>query len=220
MVHWTFDKSELEGYGFPFDCPHLIFYQRLRKLHDLINAQHIKDKILSRLWRPLTKVVEDQQLKKAASQMQKKVETFEKLREALSIAAPDSKKGLNDDGQDADIKSIEEKVKKFREEVILDNEDFEKMTEQIDKYWEKLFADPITVTSSAGQITIQPQRTNNILERFFRDLKRGTRRRSGTVSLNKTTQVYACGHPYSEEFKQSGVLGNNTRWLPDFGRAF
>ncbi len=24
MVHWTFDKSELEGYGFPFDCPHLI----------------------------------------------------------------------------------------------------------------------------------------------------------------------------------------------------
>ena len=42
------------------------------------------------------------------------------------------------------------------------------MTEQIDKYWEKLFADPITVTSSSGEVTIQPQRTNNIFERFFR----------------------------------------------------
>ena len=185
MIHWTFDKSELEGYGFPFDCPHLIFYQRLKKLYDLINAQRIKDRTLSRLWRPLTKVVEDQQLKKAASQMQKKVEMFIKLREALCI----------DDGQDADIKSIEEKVKRFRNEVIPDSKDFEKMTEQIDKYWEKLFADPITVTSSAGQITIQPQRTNNILERFFRDLKRGSRRRSGTVSLNKTLRFMLADTP-------------------------
>ena len=195
MTHWTFDKSELEGYGFPFDCPHLIFYQRLKKLRDLINAQRIKDKTLSGLWRPLTKVVEDQQLKKAASQMQKKVETFKKLREALSITDSNSKKGLNDDGQDADIRSIEEKVKRFRNEVIPDSEDFEKMTEQIDKYWEKLFADPITVTSSVGEVIIQPQRTNNILERFFRDLKRGTRRRSGTVSLNKTLRFMLTDTP-------------------------
>jgi hypothetical protein len=195
MTHWTFDKSELEGYGFPFDYPHLIFYQRLKRLRDLINAQRIKNITLSRLWQPLTKVVEDQQLKKAASQMQKKVETFKKLREALSIAAPDSKKGLNDDGQNADIKSIEEKVKRFRNEIIADSDDYRKMSEQIDKYWEKLFADPITVTSSAGEVTIQPQRTNNILERFFRDLKRGSRRRSGTVSLNKTLRFMLTDTP-------------------------
>lgn len=185
MIHWTFDRSELEGYGFPFDCPHLIFYQRLRKLHDLITSQLIKNKTLSRLWRPLTKVVEDQQLKKAASQMQKKVEAFKKLREALSIAAPQGRKGLNDDGQDVDIKSIEEKVKQFRDEIMTDSQDYEKMVEQIDKYWDKLFADPITVSTSTGQVIIQPQRTNNILERFFRDLKRRYRKRSGTKSLNK-----------------------------------
>jgi hypothetical protein len=160
--------SELEGYGFPFDCPHLIFYQRLKKLYDLINSQRIKDRTLSRLWRPLTKVVEVQQLKKAASQMQKKVETFKKLCQALSITDSNSKKKLNDDGQDADIKSIEEKAKRFRNEMVPDSDDYRKMSEQIDKYWEKLFADPIMVTSSAGEVTIQPQRTNNILERFFR----------------------------------------------------
>ena len=117
MLHWTFDKSELKGYGYPFDCPHLMFYQRLDKLYDLITAQCIRNKTLSRLWRPLAKVIEDQQLKRAASQMQKNAEMFEKLREALSIAAPQEKKGLNDDGHDANIKSIEEKVKQFRNEI-------------------------------------------------------------------------------------------------------
>ena len=194
MIHWTFDKSELAGCGFPFDCPHLIFYQRLKKLYALINAGRIKDKRLSRLWRPLTKIIEDQQLKKVALRMQKKVEMFKKLREALSITDSNSK-GLNDDGQDADIKSIAEKVKQFRNEMIADNDDYKKMAEQIDKYWEKLFADPITVMSPVGHITIQPQRTNNILERFFRDLKRGSRRRSGTVSMNKTLRYMLTDTP-------------------------
>jgi len=43
-------------------------------------------------------------------------------------------RGLNDDGQGADIRSIEEKVKRFRNEVITDGKNFEKMIEQIDKY--------------------------------------------------------------------------------------
>ncbi len=185
MVHWTFDTSELEGYGFPFDCPHLIFYQRLEVLRAIVNDGVIKNKVLSRLWGPLTKIAEDPQLKKAAAKMQKKVETFKKLREALCIAVPNSNKGLNDDGQEANIKSIEENVKHFRKETVPDK-DYQKMIEQIDKYWEKLFADPITVETSTGQIEIQPQRTNNILERFFRDLKRSHRKRSGTISLSKT----------------------------------
>jgi len=60
------------------------------------------------------------------------------------------------------------------------------------KYWDKLFADPKTVDTPNGQITIQPQRTNNILERFFRDLKRSNRKKSGTISLNKTLKSIIC----------------------------
>jgi hypothetical protein len=194
MVHWALDTSELDGYGFPFDCPHFIFYQRLGVLHDMVNNRLIRNSVLSRLWGPLTKIVEDPQLKKAAMQMHKKVQTFKKLREALSIAVPRSKQGLNDDGQEADIKSIEEKVNRFRNEIMSD-EDYNKMIEQIDKYWDKLFADPITVNTSTGQLNIQPQRTNNILERFFRDLKRGNRKRSGTKSLNKTLRYILADTP-------------------------
>lgn len=194
MVRWAFGTSELDGYGFPFDCPHLVFHQRLMALLDLVNARLIKNRALSRLWGPLTKVAEDPQLKKAAMRMQDKRETFKKLREALSIAVPQGKRGLNDDGREAAIGSIEEKVKCFREEIS-QNKEYSKMIEQIDKYWDKLFADPITVSTPTGPLEIQPQRTNNIMERFFRDLKRGSRKRSGMKSLSKTLRFLLADTP-------------------------
>jgi hypothetical protein len=63
------------------------------------------------------------------------------------------------------------------------------MIRQMDKYWEKLFADPIAVNTSEGPVSIAPHRTNNILERFFRGEKRRGRKKSGTASLNKTLKT-------------------------------
>jgi hypothetical protein len=62
---------------------------------------------------------------------------------------------------------------------------WKKMIGQIDKYWEKRFADPITVQTPNGRLVVQPQRTNNIMERFFRDFRRGARRKSGHNSISK-----------------------------------
>ena len=197
MIHWAFDKSELGGYGFPFDCPHLLFYRKLTILHDMVSAHGVS--AFSRLIKPLTEVVEDRQMKRAASRLDEKTAVFNKLRCAMSIAVPQSNTGLNDDGQPASMKSIEQAVNDFRKELLSDNkhlkEDYDGMLKQIDKYWEKLFADPITVSNANGQFTIQPQRTNNILERFFRDLKRGNRRKSGTVSLNRTLKFILADTP-------------------------
>ena len=193
MIHWALDTTkQLEGYGFPFDCPHLVFYQRLKILYDLVDTADYAqfDKRFFKLWKPLNKIINDQQLKNSAIQIEKKITTFKQLREALSITVLSNSKGLNDDGEEADIKSIAGKVKLFRDEVIADKrqsqkKSYKKMVKQIDKYWDKLFADPITVKTSNDEILIQPQRTNNILERFFRELKRRNRKRSGTISLNK-----------------------------------
>jgi hypothetical protein len=208
MIHWTFDTSDqLDGYGFPFDCPHWIFYQRLKAVHGFVCRYSTlgmyrvrNNRALLNLWGPLTKVIEDQQLTRASSHMKEKMDKFKKLRKALAIAVPEAKKGLNDDGLDADIKSIEEKVEKFRKQILADEkcrqkDAYKKMIEQIDKYWEKLFADPITVNTPNGKLAIQPQRTNNILERFFRDFKRGSRKKSGTISLNRTLRSMVADTP-------------------------
>lgn len=223
MIHWTLDTTEqLEGYGFPFDCPHVVFYQRLKILYGLVDAADYShfDKRFFNLWRPLNKIMNDQQLTSSIKQIEKKMATFRQLRKALSITVSQDNKGLNDDGEDTDIKSIEEKVKRFRDEVMKgqkqsQTEQYTKMIAQIDMYWKKLFADPITVSSSTGHITIQPQRTNNILERFFRDLKRRNRKRSGTLSLNKRIKSMLADTPLVKNLDNSDYMqiildGNDT----------
>jgi hypothetical protein len=198
-IHWIFDSSHpSKGYGFPFEQPHLQFYFRLKTTLRFLESissvylcgRAIDNRPFTQVRQFLEEVLSDKQLAATATAMKAKVKIFDRLREALRIAEPDGKKGLNDDGDDADIKTIKEKVSDFRASLVEDKKQqktYAKMIEQLDKYWDKLFAGPITVTSSTGkQITIQPQRTNNILERFFRGEKRRSRKKSGTSSLNRT----------------------------------
>jgi len=146
----------------------------------------------------LEEVLADRELNKAVTGMAKKAQVFDKLRQALRIAMPEGRSGLNDNGDETDIKTIEEQVSKFKEWLMGDESrktTYLKMIEQMDKYWEKLFANPIIVNTSEGPVTIAPQRTNNILERFFRDVKRRGRKKSGTASLNKTLKTILADTP-------------------------
>jgi hypothetical protein len=70
-----------------------------------------------------------------------------------------------------------------------------KMAEQIDKYGEKLFADPIEVMTPQGKATIYPLRTNNILKQFFRGVRRGHRRQSGNNSMHRVLQTVLADTP-------------------------
>ena len=79
----------------------------------------------------------------------------------LSIDTDDLHYGLNDEGGEIDIRTIEYRVRKFRTWLTRrkdypKNHDAQKMIVQIDKYWEKLFADPVTVQTASGTIQIQP----------------------------------------------------------------
>ena len=197
LIHWILDyPSQLAGYGFPFDRPHQVLYQRLEAACRLLRG--MPKPIEGRAGRPLRDLLRlletatgDGRLKRVARELAKKAAVFDALCQALSIARPEGGRGLNDDGDEPDLETIKEKVKAFRkwgveEKQFTGNRAYVKMIGQIDKYWTKLFADPLIVKTPDGPMLIQPQRTNNILERFFRDLKRGNRQREGTASLSKT----------------------------------
>jgi len=144
--------------------------------------------------------MDDQGLKRSATQLEEKADVFDALRKALRIALPEGRNGLNDDGDDTDMKTIKKKVEEFRKELtsgtrFSNSDEYKAMVKQIDAYWEKLFADPIAVHTPTGVRFVQPQRTNNILERFFRDLKRKARKRTGTISLNKTLKTILSDTP-------------------------
>jgi hypothetical protein len=190
---WVLDaKNELYGYGFPFDREHLVFYQRLKQADSLLKKISSKGAlILLNLRSAIISVICDSDLGETVTMLTEKTVIFDQLRTAMRIALPCDINGLNDSGHNSDVKTIKENVTAFRNSEIL-----QKMTEkhiayvsmvnQIDKYWDKLFADPIIVPSSNGDIVIQPQRTNNILEKLFRDVKKHYRKKTGCNSMART----------------------------------
>jgi len=202
IINWILEaKNESRGFGFPFDRPHLDFYLRLQeafpKLKEVKQKMAAGASLLPLV--TISKTLADKALANTVLRMLDKVRIFDQLREAMRIAQPDSQAGLNDEG-DAEITTIQARVTRFRhaeeiKELAATTIAYQKMVKQIDKYWNKLFADPIQVATRTGAVTIQPQRTNNILEQFFRYLKRNGRKRSGNHALTKTLKTMLAQTP-------------------------
>ena len=127
----------------------------------------------------------------------------------MRIALPEGKNGINDNGDDTDMKSIEGKVTTFKKWLVSDarrKATYAGMIAQLDKYWDKLFADPLPVVTPEGILYIQPQRTNNILERFFRGEKRRGRKKNGMASLSKVLKAALADTPLVQNLKNSEYM--------------
>jgi len=220
LIQWALQaKKQANGYGFPFDRLHVQFAKRLRIVYsqlESINHVHLRgqwrDNIpLFKLSCELKKVCSDRGLQRRLDEIDAKTKVFDQLREAMRIAPLDGSDALNSESRDTEIGPIKKAVTKFRQRITAapgypDNAEFNKMIEQIDKYWDKLFADPILVESSNGQLLIQPQRTNNLMERFFRDFRRGARRKSGNNSISKTLQGMIADTPLVKNLQNSHYM--------------
>lgn len=211
LVSWILEYSSAgHGLGFPFDRPHLEFHRRLQEAYPVLRRlkqQGVEGIPLAVMQRTLA----DPALKKLAQGMREKTLLFDELREAMRIACPDKTQGLNDPGND-DIKTIEGRVRQFRHSskiVALAASDtgYHKMVKQIDRYWDKLFADPIEVETPSGKLTIQPQRTNNLMEQSFRFLKRDRRKKGGLHSLAKTLKGMLADTPLVRNLSNREYVG-------------
>lgn len=220
LIQWMLEgKNHGQGYGFPFDRPLLEFARRLR-----LAAQHleeIKQILLRGQWRDniplhklsleLQKVADDAGLRKTIEALEAKIQVFDQLRDAMRIAPAAGSQGLNSGSDPQDMVSIQKAVHGFRRRVVARSDyascaHWKAMIAQIDKYGAKLFADPITVQTPLGPLLIQPQRTNNILERFFRDLRRGERRKSGNNSLSMFLQSMIADTPLVKNLQNPAYM--------------
>ena len=201
-------KKSGNGFDFPFDRPLLEFAQRLVILNDYLpkiqqwlpNDDLIGNRLFAKLANKISDVVQDPAFAESTQELKWRCEIFDDLRKKMRIAEPGSKKGLNDDGTYQFMTSIEKGVQQFRSRIQTDRTLSGdtlccKVVEQIDKYSNKLFADPIEVNTSSGSMTIYPQRTNNMLEQFFRNLRRSHRRKSGNNSMRRVLQAMLADTP-------------------------
>lgn len=201
-------KKSGDGYGFPFDRTLLEFAGRLLELSlclpELL-AQSPADKRLN--YKPLVKLAKivsaiskDSELCQAVEELHWRGMQFDRLREVMRIAPVDGSDGLNDDGTPQIIATIREGVELFRQGLdsdpkLVPDRLCRKMATQIDKYSKQLFADPIEVKTATGTVLIYPQRTNNILEQFFRGMRSGHRRKTGNNSMSRALQTMLADTP-------------------------
>ena len=195
---WILDAHrEASGYGFPFDRVHLSTYRRLLAVREVLSplkARGGKDKHLFQLQTIVSQITHDRALKRIIAKLEEKVEVFDQLREALRITDPENTKSLNDDGDDVSMRTIKQQVTQWKATVNLTQRAaselaYKRVLTQLNKHWDRLFAEPITVINKKGTFVIQPQRTNNILERLFRDVKRTYRKRTGSHKLSRTLKA-------------------------------
>ncbi len=221
LIAWALDgKNHGHGFGFPFDRPHLEFYNRINEIYRILNSYKQNSaysitkegvKIVETLLTDLEPVVTDELCKNTVKTIVQAITVFDTLRTAMKIAQPTDKDGLNSNGTETDIKTIENQIIIFKNNLLATQEyktntDYQKMLAQIDKYWEKLFADPIEVKTPNGSKLVQPQRTNNIMEQFFRDFKKGHRRTTGNNSIAKKLQTMFAETPLVKNLENKDYM--------------
>jgi hypothetical protein len=209
LIPWALEgQADGQGYGFPFDRPHVQFPkrlcalgQRLEQIKDIhLRGYWADNKPLFKLCCELKKIRTDTGLQRMLAAIDPQIQVFDQLRGAMRIAEVGGAAGLNSGSRPLAIGPIRKAVKRFRQ-VIISRSDYsstphwQTLIGQIDKYNDKLFADPIPVRASGRTLLIQPQRTNNLMERFFRDFRHGARRRSGHNRIGRLLQSMIADTP-------------------------
>jgi hypothetical protein len=201
LAHWVLaGRQQGQGYGFPFDRPLLATARRAQEVFAQLEALlpalrrsggGRQNRPLHHLRLELEPLVTERPLRRTLDRLESYSQIFDQLRQALRMAPLTAPQGLNHEGEPVEMETLERHVQAFAAEVRARPEyaatvALRKMIQQIDRYGPKLFAAPLLVSTPQGPRTIQPQRTNNLLERFFRDLKRDGRRRTGAHTLGRT----------------------------------
>jgi len=201
-------KKSGDGYGFPFDRPLLALAERVlilldclpRLVQTLAGDNTAGNRLFLHLVKKVLQVAADPVLEKSVQELRWRCQIFDQLRCAMRIADAGGLEGLNDDGGQVEMDGISDAVGRFRRRLDAETKLAQdplciKLAKQIDKYNDKLFAEPILVQTPRGPVLVYPQRTNNILEQFFRSLRRDHRRRTGDNRMHRALQTMLADTP-------------------------
>ncbi len=234
LIQWVLEgKKQGDGLGFPFDRPQLHLAKRALLISTHLDALDATTaagawqdrRPLFQLSWMLRELREDSVLQKSIATLEAKIEVFDQLRGAMRIAETGGSSGLNSGHETLPIGPIKQAVLAFRENLVA-RPDFagaqhwRSLLAQIDKYSEKLFADAILLPTPNGPRLVQPQRTNNILERFFRDFRRGFRRRTGRNSIGTFLQTMIADTPLVKNLAHPPYLKALLNGQPSLERRF
>lgn len=201
LAQWVLDyKRDGQGLGFPFDRPYLDFYRRCRIVRRATDAflRRVPDdkwvrRALLSLARALDPVIADKAFGDVAATLSRRAALFERLRRALRLS-PDMqfKPGtvLSSQQAAARLQDIRVAVQRFQKDLRRSRpqrgpaEDIRQaidvVLDHLERHDDSLWGHAIHLPGGGIRLV---DRTNNVLEGFFRNLKHGERRRSGRKVL-------------------------------------
>jgi hypothetical protein len=210
LAQWVLDYAADSTYqSFPYDRPYLDFYDRCSRARRAIDAfrRHLPDdralrRNLNRFCRLLDPILSDTSTAQIAATIRARASLFDELRDTLRLVPrashdehtssshspcpEETREELNDirtnlDRWVADLRQRRPErgpAKDTREAIDL-------ILDHIDRHGSSLWGHVISLPKKAGGGIRLVDRTNNIQENFFHEMKHGERRRSGRKILTQ-----------------------------------
>ncbi len=203
LAQWVLDyPSASTGADFPFDRPYLDLYDRcirVRRAADAFLRRPPEDKAAHRALVRLARILEPARTEapfaEAARTLRRRAALFDELRAALRLhpadeEAPETTPEASE-RELQDIRSAVEKLAQSLQERRPKRGPAEDTRQAIDiiaahlkRHGDSLWGHAIKLPLDVDGAIRLVQRTNNLLEGFYRSLKQGERRRSGRKTLS------------------------------------
>ncbi len=209
LIQWTLDyDADNTGQDFPFDRPYLDFYDRCLFAQKATNAfllRHQEDhkilKLLKRLQRILQPVASEVPFRQIVKRLRARAKLFDELRNTIRLTpntastlnesrnlytSNESAKELQDIRNELDLLVISLKKRRPERGPATDVRNaIDLILRHIKDHGEYLWGHSISLPPEAGGDVRLVDRTNNILESFFGNMKHKERRRSGRKILTQ-----------------------------------
>ena len=197
LGQWVLDyKADASGFDFPYDRPFLDLYRRCLKTRRALEAHLCQEtadqdvlRNLRRLHAVIIPVISDVPFGQLARRLSRRAALHDELRQVLRLAGPAK--------VDVETGSELERMKEALERFTVDlrkrrpsrgpakdqREAVDLILEHLDRHGATLWGHEIILPEAVGGGSRLVDRTNNLLESFFKGAKHQERRRSGRKSL-------------------------------------
>ncbi len=197
LGQWVLDyKADASGFDFPYDRKYLDLYRRCltaRRALDAYLYDAPTDRAvlsgLQRLHGLIIPVISDVPFGQLARRLSRRAALFDELRDVLRLAGP----GPHEVENGSELKSMKEQLDKLTRDLRQRRptrgpakdrrEAYDIILDHIDRHGDNLWGHEIALPEQVGGGSRLVDRTNNLLESFFKEYKKHERQRSGRKYL-------------------------------------
>lgn len=207
-IGWILAYSKGDGYGIPFSLPYKEYYERCKKAHEWVIAYvrlaAAEYKIypelleLKKVLDAVTSTGDGREIPGLYRELDRVWGWFSELRRILRLkngkTPLSGEKKTSDEELDAITAEMERFMKVLRKKIPTSGKETRERIRMIlhalDDHWDELFA-PNPKSPDGNSIPLP--RTNNLMERGYRGIKRGVRRRTGKARTDRDVVLFGPG---------------------------